>query len=132
MTGQHPEPGGSQLHRLCVFDLSLDCGHLATLAVDGGYPVSVACCDRLGGTVRRGVYVAYDSHVEYVNVLSETYEQRPTGTPRDPTRLLGRRSRTDEPRQPAHRGADGSAGRYPARVGATWTIDSSIPPTAPR
>jgi hypothetical protein len=128
VTGPHAEPGGTQLHRLCVLALSLDCGHIATVAIDGWYPVSVACCDRLGGTILRGVYVPYDSHVEYVNVLSETYEHRPAGTPRDPTRLLGRRDRTDAPRQPAYSWAWGTAGRYPARVGATWSLDNSTPP----
>jgi len=128
MTGPHTEPGGTQLHRLCVFDLSPDCGHIATIA-DGWYPVSVACCDRLGGTILRGVYVPYASHVEYVNVLSETYEHRRPGTPRDPTRFLGRRPRTDAPWQPADRWAEGTAGRYPARVGATWSFDGSTPPT---
>lgn len=130
MTGQHPEPDGTQLHRLCVFDLSLDCGHIATVAVDGWYPVSVACCDRLGGTILRGVYIPYASHVELVNVLSETYEHRPAGTPCDPTRLLDRRHRTDDPRQPAYPWAWGTAGRFPARVGATWNFDTSIPPVA--
>jgi len=125
VTGQHPQPEGTQLHRLCVFDLSLDCGHIATVAVDGWYPVSVACCERLGGTILRGVYVPYDSHVEYVTLLSETYEHRPPGTPRDPTRLLGRRDRTDPPRQPADQWDKGTAGQFPARVGATWSIDGS-------
>ncbi|HZN73283.1 MAG TPA: hypothetical protein VFC00_16570 [Micromonosporaceae bacterium] len=128
MTGQQPQPEGSQLHRLCVFDVSLDCGHIATVAIDGWYPVSVACCDRLGGTILRGVYRPYDSHVEDVNVLSATYEHRPAGTPREPTRLFGRRDRTDAPRQPAHRWDHGTAGRYPARVGATWNLDYSTPP----
>jgi hypothetical protein len=129
MTGQHdPAPAGRQIHRLCVFDLSLNCGHIATVAIDGWYPVSVACCDRLGGTILRGAYVPYDSHVEYVRVLSERYEHRSPGTHRSPQRLLGRRSRTDDPRQPIYRWARGTAGRYPARVGATWAIDSSTPP----
>lgn len=127
MTGQHPQPEDTQLHRLCVFDLSLDCGHIATVT-DGWYPVSVSCCERLGGTTLRGVYVPYDSHVEFVNVLSEIYEHRTAGTPRDPTRLLGRRDRTDEPRQPAYSWAEGTAGRFPARVGATWCLDGSTPP----
>jgi len=128
VTGQQPEPEGTQLHRLCVFDLSLDCGHIATVAIDGWYPVSVACCERLGGTILRGVYVPYASHVEYVNLLSETYEPRPLGTPCEPTRLLRRRDRTDAPRQPAHQWDKGTAGRFPARVGATWSFDGSTPP----
>ncbi|MEH1130376.1 hypothetical protein [Micromonospora sp. CPCC 206061] len=132
MTSRHPEPDATQIHRLCVFDLFLDCGHIATVAIDGWYPVSIACCDRLGGTILHGVYVPYASHVEYVNVLSEKYEHRPLGTPSDPTRLLGRRSRTDDPRQPAYRWAKGTAGRYPARVGAAWTIDGSTPPASER
>ena len=126
MTGQHPQHEKTQLHRLCVFDLSLDCGHIATVAV--GYPVSVACCQRLGGTIRGGVYVPYSSHVEFVNVLSETYEHRPAGTPRDPTWLLGRHDRTDAPPQPAYRRVRGTAGRYPARVGATCNFDTATPP----
>ena len=128
MTSQPPQPEGNQLHRRCVFDLSLDCGHVATVAVDGWYPVSVSCCERLGGTILRGVYIPYASHVEYVNVLSETYEHRPAGTPCDPTRLLARRDRTDTARQPAYPGARGTAGRFPARVGATWNFDTSTPP----
>ncbi|MFD0575196.1 hypothetical protein [Dactylosporangium darangshiense] len=39
MTGEHEAPGAElQLHRLCVFDLSLNCGHIVTLAIDGWYP----------------------------------------------------------------------------------------------
>jgi hypothetical protein len=126
MTGQPaPEPAGTQMHRLCVFDLCLNCGHIATVAVDGWYPVSVACCNRLGGTILRGSYVPYASQVDYVRALSERYEYQPAGTPRAPDRLLGRRPRTDQPYQPSHRWAEPTAGRYPARVGAAWSIDGS-------
>ncbi|MDG6104029.1 hypothetical protein Daura_23085 [Dactylosporangium aurantiacum] len=53
MTGPITGPAidGKELHRLCVFALALTCGHRVTLAVNGWYPVSVACCDRLGGTI---------------------------------------------------------------------------------
>jgi hypothetical protein len=82
MTGQPtPEPDRKQLHRRCVFDLRLDCGHTTTVAVDGWYPVSVACCNRLGGTILHGRYLPYASHVDYVQVLSERYEHQPKGTP---------------------------------------------------
>ncbi|MER7471232.1 hypothetical protein [Micromonospora sp. NPDC000018] len=120
-----------EVHRLCVFDLWLTCGHIATVAVNGWYPVTVACCDRLGGTVLRGDYVPYASQVEYVHLLSEDHEQRPSGTPREPNRLLGRRPRTDEPYRPARPWSDSGAGRYPARVGGAWSIDGSLPLTMP-
>lgn len=123
-------PKDMELHRLCVFELSLSCGHLVTIAISGWYPVSVACCDRLGGTIWHGEYVPYYSHVDYVNVLSERYEYRPKGAPRDPDRLIDRRPRTDEPYQSPCPGGGASAGRYPARVGATWNIDGSVPPDA--
>ncbi|MFD0575197.1 hypothetical protein [Dactylosporangium darangshiense] len=93
----------------------------------------MSCCDRLGGTVLRGVYQPFDSHVEYARVLSERYEHRPHGTPPEPTRLLRRRPRTDEPHQhdrPHHRWAEPSAGRLPARVGAAWDLDAAAPPAA--
>jgi hypothetical protein len=126
MTGQPtPEPDGKQLHRRCVFDLWLDCGHTTTVAVDGWYPVSVTCCNRLGGTILHGRYLPYASHVDFVRVLSERYEHQPEGTPRAPVRLLGRRPRTDQPYQPDHRWSEPTAGRYPARVGAAWSIDGS-------
>ena len=114
---------GSEVHRLCVFDLSLACGHIATVAVDGWYPVRVACCDRLGGTIQHGPYVPYASEVDYVNLLSERYETRPAGTPREPTRLIARRARTDEPCPPGHALHRCSSGTYPAWVGATWNLD---------
>lgn len=133
MTGHPaPRPAGTQLHRRCVFDLWLTCGHIATIAVDGWYPVSVACCSRLGGTIWRGSYVPYSSHVDYVQVRSERYEHQPAGTPHAPGRLLGRRPRTDQPYRPSHRWAEPTAGRYPARVGATWNIDGSTPPALHR
>jgi hypothetical protein len=124
-------PDGQELHRLCVFELALSCGHLVTVALTGWYPVSMACCDRLGGTVLRGVHVPYASHVDYVTLRSERYEYRPTGAPREPVRLIDRRARTDEPYQSRPAGPV-SAGRYPARVGATWNIDGSTPRAAAR
>ena len=134
MTGAPLDPTSStpagtevQIHRLCVLELALDCGHIATVAVDGWYPVWVACCDRLGGTVLRGIYVPYASEIDYVDVMSERYETRPARTPRDPSRVLGRRSRTDEPHQPVHCGPTASAGRFPTRVGAAWHI-TPVPP----
>jgi hypothetical protein len=117
---------GTEVYRLCVFEFDLSCGHLVTAARTGLYPVCVACCDRLGGTILRGVYVPYASEVDYVRVLAERYETRPTGTPLGGTRLIGRRARTDEPYQPTTHGFLSSAGRYPARVGATCSCDGSI------
>jgi hypothetical protein len=112
-------------HRLCRFDLWLTCGHIATVTVDGWYPVTVACCDRLGGTVLHGQFVPYASHVDYVALLAEDYQLRPAGSSREPTRLLARRPRTDEPCPPGHTGHECNAGRYPAWVGATWNLDNS-------
>lgn len=126
--------GERDLVRMCVFDLDLSCGHVATVALTGWYPVTVACCDRLGGTFFGGGYVAFAADVEYVRVLSERYEYRPTGTPPAATRVLGRRPRTDEPSQPDtrwHRRA--SSGRFPARVGASRsdaTPDTRIAPAS--
>jgi hypothetical protein len=117
---------GDELYRLCVFEFDLSCGHLVTAAVTGWYPVVVSCCDRLGGTIQRGVYRPYVAEIDYVRILSERHELRPKGTPRGGTRLIGRRSRTDDPSPPSLRGLDSSAGRYPARVGATWSLDGSI------
>jgi hypothetical protein len=118
---------GQESYRLCVFEFDLACGHLVTVALTGWYPVVVACCDRLGGTILRGVYVPYASDIDYVRVLSERYESRPTGTPPAPKQIIGRRPRTDEPYRSPAPGFYGSAGRYPARVGATWSLDGSIP-----
>jgi hypothetical protein len=117
---------GKELYRLCVFECDLACGHLVTVALTGWYPVVVSCCDRLGGTVLRGVYVPYASDINYVRVLSERHELRPTGTPRGSTQVIGRRPRTDEPYRSRYPGIEGSSGRYPARVGATWSLDGSI------
>jgi hypothetical protein len=122
-------PDGQELHRLCVFELALSCGHLVTVALTGWYPVSVVCCDRLGGTILRGLYVPYASHVDYVILRVERYENRPKGTPRESDRLIDRRPRTDEPYQ-SRPGGPVSAGRYPARVGAAWSLDGSAPPAA--
>ncbi|MBL6280259.1 hypothetical protein JMF97_29270 [Micromonospora fiedleri] len=134
-TGGGPDPAsppdGQELHRLCVFEVALNCGHLVTLARTGWYPVSVACCNRLGGTILHGVYMPYTSHVDLVNLRSERYEHRPKGTPSDPDRVTDRRPRTDEPYQSPYPGGDAHSGRYPARVGATWNLDGSVPPTAP-
>ena len=117
---------GEELYRLCVFEFDLSCGHLVTAARTGWYPVTVSCCDRLGGTIRDGIYVPYASDIDYVRVLSERYELRPKRTPPGSTRIIGRRPRTDEPHPPGVLGVGGSAGRYPARVGATWSLDGSI------
>lgn len=111
--------GERDLVRMCVFDLDLSCGHVATVALTGWYPVTVACCDRLGGTFFSGGYVAFAADVDYVRVQSERYEYRPTGTPPAATRVLGRRPRTDDPYQPTERWQrSASSGRFPARVGA--------------
>ena len=123
-------PADGQVHRLCVFDLWLTCGHIATVTVDGWYPVSVACCERLGGTVLRGEYVPFAAEVAYVTVVSERYEHRPDGTAREPTHVVGRRPRTDDPRPGAYLGTEPSSGRYPARVGAVWSLDGSVAATA--
>lgn len=122
-----PVPGvdaeGSDVYRLCVFELDLSCGHLVTAALTGWYPVIVACCDRLGGTIWRGDYAPYASDIDYVRILSERYETRPAGLRRGGTRIIGRRARTDEPYRSPGPASLSSAGRYPARVGATWNLD---------
>ncbi|WP_233624798.1 hypothetical protein [Actinoplanes sp. ATCC 53533] len=121
-----PGPGVAddvEVHRLCVFEFALSCGHLVTAALTGWYPVIVSCCDRLGGTILRGVYVAYASDIDFVNIRSERYESRPTGTPPVPIQLIGRRSRTDAP-------GTASSGRFPACVGAAWSLDGSVAPSA--
>ncbi|KAB1116851.1 hypothetical protein F6X54_10230 [Micromonospora aurantiaca] len=125
--GDFTPPNAQELHRLCVFELALNCGHLVTMALTGWYPVSVACCDRLGGTILHGLYVPYSSHVDATKLLSERYEHRPKGTPPDPDRLIDRRPRTDEPYQSPRPGGPTHTGRYPARVGAAWSLDGSIP-----
>jgi len=114
-------------HRLCVFEFGLSCGHLVTAVMTGWYPVVVSCCDRLGGTVLRGLYVPYASEVDYVNVLSERYESRPKDTRRAPIQIIGRRCRTDEPYLSPFLRDYTSAGRFPARVGATRSLDGSVP-----
>lgn len=117
---------GEELYRLCVFDFDLACGHVVTAALTGWYPVVVSCCDRLGGTILRGDYVPYASDIDYVRILSERYEMRPKGTSRGSTQVIGRRPRTDEPYSSPYPGIDGSTGRYPARVGSTWSLDGSV------
>jgi hypothetical protein len=118
---------GQESYRLCVFEFDLACGHCVTVALTGWYPVVVSCCDRLGGTILRGIYRPFASDIDYVRVLSERYESRPRGTRPAPTQVIGRRPRIDEPYQPSLPGFPSSAGRYPARVGATWNLDGSYP-----
>lgn len=127
----NPPPDGWQLHRLVVFLLPLSCGHQVSLFVNGWYPVRVACCDRLGGTIQNGIYVAYASDVDYVQVISERYEYRPPGAIREPNEVRGRWPRTDDPYRSPHPGGGSSTGRYPAHVGATWSFDGSIAPATP-
>ncbi len=123
----HPLP--AYRHRRCAFQLALSCGHLVTVRVTGWYPVSVSCCDRLGGTVLRGVYVPYASDVELVGLLSERYETQPVDSGHEAVELLSRCSRTDEPYQPPYPGRQhASAGRYPARVGAFVDLDRPSSP----
>jgi len=107
-----------ELHRLCVFDLDLTCGHCVTVTVNGWYPVSVACCERLGGAWFGDGYIPFASTVEYVRVVQERYEHRPPGAAREPLQVVARRDRTDDPFLPVHAWQQGSAGRFPARVGA--------------
>ncbi|BCY07306.1 hypothetical protein [Actinoplanes sp. L3-i22] len=113
-------------YRLCVFEFDLTCGHTVTVALTGRYPVVVSCCDRLGGTILRGDYRPYASDIDYVRSVAERYELRPKGTPNGSIQVIGRRPRTDEPYPTPYPGIEGSAGRYPARVGATWSLDGSI------
>ncbi|WP_199512206.1 hypothetical protein [Nucisporomicrobium flavum] len=122
-----PPYGPREQHRRCVFELDLSCGHVVTYAVTGWYPVSVSCCDRLGGTILRGEYVAFASEVDYVRLLSERYIDCPAGTAHRPSRVLRRRARTDASSKPSYQGHRTSTGRYPARVGATWTLGESAP-----
>jgi hypothetical protein len=111
---------GPELQRLCTFELDLTCGHCVTARVNGWYPVSVACCDRLGGSWFDGVFYAFVSGVEYVRCLSERYEHRPPGALREPTVLLTRRPRTDDPFTPVHPSRSAHAGRFPMRVGGPY------------
>ncbi|MEU4243956.1 hypothetical protein [Actinoplanes sp. NPDC026619] len=127
-TANTPPPDAPRdQHRRCVFDLDLSCGHVVTYAVTGWYPVSVGCCDRLGVTIMDGTYVAYDSHVDHVRLRLERYVEVPASTPPRPSRVLRRLSRTDDPARPSYPGHRASTGRYPARVGAAWTLDGSMP-----
>ena len=109
-----------ELHRLCTFELDLTCGHRVTVSLNGWYPVSVACCDRLGGAWFDGTFYAFASGVEYVRCLSQRSEHRPPGAPREPTVLLARRPRTDDPFTPVHRWQSASGGRFPIRVGGPF------------
>lgn len=111
---------GMTLHRLCTFELDLTCGHCVTVSVNGWYPVSVACCDRLGGSWYQGTYHPFSSDVEYVRCLAERYEHRPAGAAREPTVLLARRPRTDDPIVAADPWQLPSAGRFPERVGGPF------------
>lgn len=125
----HDDPASAtdwEQHRLCVFDLYLSCGHLVTVAMTGWYPVVVSCCDRLGGTVLRGLYVPYASEVDYVTLLSERYESRPKDTRSPAIQIIARRPRTDDPYYSPTLHRYTSAGRFPVRVGATWSIDGSL------
>ena len=85
----------------------------------------MACCDRLGGTIRQGLYVPFLSDVDYVRCLVERHEYRPPGTSYPPAQVIGRRTRSDEPSSPMYAGLAGSAGRFPARVGACVSLDGS-------
>jgi hypothetical protein len=109
------EPG--ELHRLCIFELDLTCGHTVTVRPTGWYPVSVACCDRLGSAWYDGTYHSFDSTVDHVRCLEERYEHLPPGVEREPLRVLDRRARTDDPVIPVRPWQHGSAGWFPARVG---------------
>jgi hypothetical protein len=123
-----------ELHRLCEFELDLTCGHCVTVSLNGWYPVSVACCDRLGGSWSNASYYPYASGVEYARCLSERYEHRPPGALREPTVLLDRRSRTDNPFVPVHAWQSASAGRFPERVGGpanTSHLEGASCPTNP-
>jgi len=119
---------GGELHRLCVFELDLTCGHCVTIAVNGWYPVSVACCDRLGGNWAADMYIPFSPSVEYVRVLEERYEHRPPGAEREATQLLTRRDRTDDPVVPSEPRQRGSAGRFPERVGGPRPHACHAPP----
>ena len=125
---------GLELHRLCTFELDLTCGHCVTGSLNGWYPVSVACCDRLGGAWADGTFHAFVSGVEYVRCLSERYEHRRPGAVREPTVLLARRSRTDGPFIAVHAWQSASAGRFPTRVGGpanTPHLEGAPCPTNP-
>jgi hypothetical protein len=95
MTGE-TSTESHERHRLCVFDLDLTCGHCVTVTVNGWYPVSVACCDRLGRTWSGAHHTPCTSTVDYARLVEERYEQRPPGIPREPLVLIARRDRTDD------------------------------------
>ncbi|MEU4693735.1 hypothetical protein [Actinoplanes sp. NPDC023714] len=119
-------PPGFELRRDCLFSLDLSCGHVVLAWVTGFYPVSVPCCDRLGGTIRDGRYVPFVSAVDYARLLFEHYELQSAGSPPDPTQVVGRQARTSDPYRPAGESSYLSTGRFPARVGAALSIDGSI------
>lgn len=125
--GASPSGGPHEQRRRCVFELDLSCGHVVTYAVTGWYPVRVSCCDRLGGTVLHGQYVAFASDVDFVRLVSERYIDCPAGTAHRPNRVLRRRARTDDPSKPSYPGDRASTGRYPNRVGAIWILGGSAP-----
>jgi hypothetical protein len=122
-----------EVHRLCVFDLDLSCGHRLTVMLNGWHPVTVACCDRLGGHWLGGEYCPFASHVEYARCLRERYEQRPKGAAREPLKVIERSDRTDDPLLPTQRWQQPSGGRFPVRVGAPFNsprtaADAPAPP----
>ncbi|MEU1811040.1 hypothetical protein [Micromonospora aurantiaca (nom. illeg.)] len=110
-----------EVHRLCVFDLDLTCGHCLTVSVNGWYHVTVVCCDRLGGTWHQGTFYPFASNIDHVRCLDERYEHRPRGAAREPLRVLRRRPRTDDPTVPVHPWQRGTAGRFPERGRRTPT-----------
>jgi hypothetical protein len=120
--GQDPDTAdqSADLHRLCIFELDLSCGHCLTVAINGWYPVVFDCCDRLGGHWSDGDYYPFVSDVQYVRCLHERYVRRPEATPPQRPRVLGRRARTDEPFIPVHPWQQPSGGRFPLRVGAPF------------
>lgn len=109
-----------EVHRLCVFELGLTCGHRLTVSLNGWYPVTIACCDRLGGHWFDGQFYPFASEVEYARCLQERYERRPKGAAREPLQVIQRRDRTDDPFIPIHRWQQPSGGRFPIRVGAPF------------
>jgi len=111
------EADNIDVHRLCLFDLDLSCGHCVTVRLTGWCPVSVACCDRLGGAWHAGTWMPFTSDVDYARLLEETYEQRPANTSREQLQVLSRRARTDPPAT-AKFWNRSSSGRFPSRVGA--------------
>jgi hypothetical protein len=106
-----------------VFTLALTCGHLVTIARRGRYPVSVSCCDRLGGTIRGAVYVACSSNVDFAG-HSDIRFRPTTDIDHWSTILLDRHARTDEPCPTGCSCVTHTAGRYPHRVGACFDFDA--------